>query len=144
MRLHTDLITELDIHAATGGLPNVYADVFSHGSRSRERAFEVRLTGNGYRVNSGNRGAGFENGATWDEWGVFLARLFEVDPHAFWGSATRPVYPSRQVFHQITGNRFREGELPADTHRRHTWEVHIPRLRECIRCSAVDDFNYRP
>jgi hypothetical protein len=99
MRLHSDIITARDIHAATPA--DVAADVSQHGSRSRARAFEVSLEGLGGRhtrkKNSGNRGAGYEYAASWDDWGVWLARLFEIDPNM-----TATYYKDRADFYAQT------------------------------------------
>lgn len=44
------------------------------------RGYEFFLTGSSpYNVNRGNRD---EKAATWDEWGVVIAKLFAVDPDA--------------------------------------------------------------
>lgn len=137
MRIHSDILTTADIHAATRDLPGVYIDISPHGSRSRASAYEVSLEGNGYRKNSGRYGAGDEYAATWDEWGVVIARLFDIDPQAFWGSAKRPNYSDAEDFHQLTGDRFRSLELPADTHKRHRWDPIGDRHYSCHTCSAT-------
>ena len=85
MRIHTDLITERDIHVATNaaGMRNVFADVTQRGSRSRERSFDVKLTGNSTRkTNPGWANGEREQAATWDEWGMFIHALYEIDPEA--------------------------------------------------------------
>lgn len=141
MRLHTNAITEAQIHAATTDLPGVYATVSHHGSRSHERAFEVSLEGNGYARNSGNAGAGYETGATWDEWGVFIARLYGIDRIAMWGSKSYPVYQDAESFHTQTDDRFQDGTMPSDTHKRHHWTTDYPRtplgVSQCSKCTAV-------
>lgn len=136
MRLHTDRLVESDVHAATAFLPGVYATVSTHGSRSHERALEFFLTGNGYAKNTGTSGADWENGATWDEWGVVLQYLFDRDPEALAGSQKNPVYNGAADYHQKTMYRFESGELPADTHKRHAWEYLSPRYFGCKKCSA--------
>lgn len=136
MRIHSDLITASDIYTATRDLPGVYAEVTTHGSRSRRSAFEVRLEGNGYARNTGNAGAdNYENAATWDEWGVVIARLFDIDPDAFCGTAKYPAYRNAEDFHAQTDNRFMSGEMPDDTHKRHSWEWSNGNAI-CKRCSA--------
>ena len=89
MRLHTDVLTEADLREA---LPSeVCAYITPHGSRKRRRAFEVTLyvtakdelhTRYG---NSGGYGASSDVAATWDEWGIWIARLFERDYRALIG-----------------------------------------------------------
>lgn len=137
MRIHTDTLTEQDIHRATNLLPGVYATVSAHGSRSRKTALEMSLTGNGYARNTGQYGAGDEAGATWDEWGVVLAELFALDPKAFAGSAKHPVYRDQADYDQKTRYRFGAGEgLPEDTHKRHNWKPTRPGHFQCSKCSA--------
>lgn len=140
MRLHTDTITLADIERATEHLPGVGVTATQHGSRIRSTAFEVKLEGNGYRANPG-AGGRYEvpNGATWGEWGVFIAALYEVDSAALWGSNKRPVYDGSDHFHRSTGWRFEDtpGLLPEDTHKRHNWRNNGPRMFECTRCTAT-------
>lgn len=144
MRLHTDKIEARQVYEATNGLPGVYAEVTEHGSRSRQRGLEVRLEGNGYRRNSGQHGADpDEVGATWDEWGAVIARLFAIDPEAFWGAVGRPTYRTPFDFHRKTAQRFAEGEMPADTHKRHTWRPGSEiREQQCATCSATRSFEF--
>lgn len=115
----------------------MYATASQHGSRARQRAFEVSLEGNGHLKNSGHYGAAADQGATWDEWGVIIARLFYLDPHAFWGSAKRPTYAGAEDFHELTGDRFRSLEIPSDTHKRHRWDPAGDRHYSCHTCSAT-------
>jgi hypothetical protein len=73
-----------------------------HGSRSRDRAYDVILSGSSpYWANSGGYGADGFKAATWDEWGWFLAHLFEVDP-----SVRTRDYADASNFHRKTHNRF--------------------------------------
>lgn len=140
MRLHSDKITEADIHAATRNLPGVYATVTAHGSRSRQQAFEVRLEGNGSHRNSGRYGSDtYSQAATWDEWGAVMGYLYGIDPHAVWGpSEKNAAYNGVNDFDFRTGDRFdASGTLPSDTHKRHNWEYVPVREAYCTRCSAV-------
>jgi hypothetical protein len=99
MRLHSDILTAADLHAATPD--EVIASVSNHGSRKRARAFEVSLEGLGDRhtrkKNSGQYGAGYEFAASWDDWGIWLAALYEIDPNL---NAT--YYTSREDFYAQT------------------------------------------
>lgn len=135
MRLHTNTITESDVHQAVENLLGVYATVTRHGSRSHDHALEIRLEGNGYLTNTGNGGAGATEGATWDEWGVMIARLYEIDPDALWGSAKYPVYRDVYHFHERTYDRFASGQMPENTHKRHKWDWGQYGAR-CTKCSA--------
>lgn len=141
MRLHSDIITLKDLNSPllTQGLPGVKVFVTPHGSRSRERAYEVRLEGNGgivghRRIN--NPLDPYGPNATWDEWGVVIARLFDIDPASFWGGAKRPVYSDEWDYHYQTAHRFSDLALPEDTHKRHHWEYKSPRQFACKKCSA--------
>lgn len=141
MRLHTDRITYEALARLANDLRGVHMDISVHGSRSRRLAFEVKLTGNSpSRPNSGKHGAdGFEldeHAATWDEWGVIIARVFELDQRAFWGNAKRPVYGGAVDFHYQTATRFLSGEMPRDTHPRHTWRFDQVGVFTCTKCSA--------
>lgn len=143
MRIHTDKQASVigAIFAATRKLPGVHASVVPHGSRSRKGAVELRLEGNGGHRNSGTNGADtYEQAATWDEWGVVLAHIFEVDPDAIMGSAKRPTYADARHFHIVTAERFGDLELPEDTHKRHNWEFTEPFERKCTKCSAYVDY----
>lgn len=95
MKIHSDIITREDLF---NSLPkfNLEVEVTMHGSRKRARAFNVGLQWDGpkvkgdgrYRRNYGTSGGGFDQpwAATYDEWGEWLARLFEIDPDAIAGS----------------------------------------------------------
>lgn len=139
MRIHSEKITASDIFAATkaNGMTGVYAEVMHHRSRTHTRAFEVALTGNsGRRVNTGTSGAHEENhAATWDEWGIFLAHLFAVDPQARVGGAKYPTYVDAQEFHDRTYGRF-ETLRHEDQHKNHRWNYVAPREFECTGCEA--------
>lgn len=106
MRLHTNVFDWAGVHQALTDVqaqnlvaPHVdFHELEEYGSRKRTRAFEIRLgtyekvRGDNRRwTNLGTRGANSAaNGegvyaATWDEWGWFIARLFELDPEAIFG-----------------------------------------------------------
>ena len=89
MRIHTDTLTREQLYAA---LPfDVHAYITPKGSRKRARAFEVTLfvleKDDLHRRygNSGGYGSSEDVAATWDEWGVWMARLYEIDPDALIG-----------------------------------------------------------
>ena len=147
MRIHTNLIKN-DIESLThkSGAPIYFNHLETHASRTHARSFEVRLGGSSNsRTNAGNRGAGDETAATWDEWGAFFGALFDADPTArCGGTAKRPLYADADHFHYETSDRFMgKGDwtwphvthMPADTHKRHTWERGGDWL-SCKKCSA--------
>lgn len=148
MRIHTDNLTTGDLMDAAK-IARVEIDWTSHGSRSRDHAFEVRLTGESRRrPNSGQYGATRDAyAATWDQWGVFLAELFQRD-----ATATIPsAYRDGEAFANHTGDRsgapevvmtadgyaeeFKSYGWPEDAHGDHRWE-HAGRGREQSCTSA--------
>lgn len=112
MRVHTKL-TAAEMHAALnravegGGVSaHVHLNVLEpHRSRSRARAFEVKLAtvvklkGDGrHHRNTGTQGAGRVYAATYDEWGFFLAEVFKADPEA----VVADFYDGEAHFHEKT------------------------------------------
>ena len=140
MKIHTDHLTSAEVYAATkaGGMKGVYAECVTVGSRSRKRGLVVHLVGNsGRRPNPGK--GGVERGgcaATWDEWGMFLNYLFEMDPDAIATGA----YEGRDEFLLKTDWRFTD--LTADEAcKNHKWEyTGTPRENTCKKCEAVRRF----
>lgn len=121
MRIHTDTLTFNQVINAAMDMQDVYIDVTSHGSRKRDHAFELSVSAEprkGRRPrNTGNRGAGEgEAAATWDEWGVIFARLFDIDP-----DMTCYAYDGTEDYHWKTGDRFRD-LATLDMHDQHRWE----------------------
>lgn len=134
MRIHSDILTAQNIYQATQatGMTGVDADVSTHGSRSRERAFNVLLTGNSTRrPNTGKAGAGGDDfAATWDEWGIFLNALYEIDPHL-----STPYYADAYDFHRQTNDRFVD-LAHADQCRTHNWQYILNQGHTCKKCNA--------
>lgn len=114
MRIHTRL-TAPQMATTLHDMPGVaFYRLSEHGSRTHTRAFEVILSGT-----SNHRG--FHNdytSATWDEWGIFLGRVFRADPHAKAGD----VYANRRDFLRKTGKRYTNTFTSEQQHRRHRWE----------------------
>lgn len=119
MRLHTDHLTKVQLcetlaQCQVAGLVGnevTFTDyVTVHNSRTHDRAFEVKL---GYfdrvegRTNrrQNRRGDNVPFAATYEEWGHFMAALFELDPAACWGSA-KYGYNGVADFHEKTKHRF--------------------------------------
>jgi hypothetical protein len=107
MRIHTDLLVEADLDGAVPAGLTVEHE--RKGSRKRTRAYDVRLgsptkePGDGRRrPNSGQFGAGAGWAATYDEWGAFIATLYDYDPDALIGP-----YQGEQHFHETTHGRYR-------------------------------------
>lgn len=107
MKLHSDILTESDIREALGRAQRrgnvdrltVFMILEPKKSRTRANGFEIRLEWIGDKVkgdgrhwtNSGKRGAdSYDNGngtyaATYDEWGWFIAELFDKDENLVFG-----------------------------------------------------------
>lgn len=135
MKIHTDVLTNRDLIDASL-IARVEFDKWrDRGSRIRDHAFEVTLFGESRRrPNNRGRFDADQYAATWDQWGVFLAVLFDRDPHMF-----TPYYADADHFHRATGERFRvEGYWPADAHGDHRFTfTGTPYENACTKCSAV-------
>lgn len=148
MRIHTDTLTTRDIYeAARIGHADVVV-LTEHKSRSRDHAFTVKLEGDSRRRPNGGRTGGDGSGyaATWDQWGVFLAVLFDRDPEM-----VTPYYADAYTFHWQTDFRFvpqtkyfnaaGSGVIvwwPEDAHGDHTFRfAGEPGGQECTKCSAI-------
>lgn len=142
MRIHSNTLTSKDVYDAARVARATVETLSEHGSRKRAHAFEVKLSGESRRRPNNNGAHGDVFAATWDQWGVFLACLFDAD-----NSITIPTaYEDLNVFHYQTGNRFNpdrndrgeaSGYWPADAHGDHTFRyAGIPRTRACTKCSA--------
>lgn len=119
MRIHTSA-TRADLDAAARAAGVALAGLTEHGSRTHARAFEVRLSGSGNY--GGQYGTLDHKNATWDEWGIFLAAVYEADADArCGGSAARPIYANADDYHWQTGERFLT-LTPGEQHKRHRWE----------------------
>lgn len=118
MRIHTDKLTFQRIQDAMAEAKRkgriakhvTFETLKAHNSRDYDRSFEVRLEaytkvdGDGRRyANSGSYGAATAYTATYDEWGWFLAELYEIDPYMRVGSKSYPIYSSDDDFHERTG-----------------------------------------
>jgi len=113
MRIHTNLCQGMiDIAAKIAGVR--FERCTLHGSRSRDHAFDVILSGN-----SGRRSGfgGDYEAASWDQWGIFLGFIFENDP-----DATCWAYKDAGDFHWQTGYRFEDLTLEEAT-RFHKWSL---------------------
>lgn len=132
MRLHTNSLTASDLWAAAR-IAEVDLELTTHGSRSRDHAFNVTLRGNSNRrPNTGRSGSADEFAATWDQWGVFLAELFDRD-----NTLVAAHYTDADTFHLMTAGRFENG-WPEDAHGDHRFEyAGIPYTQKCKKCSAT-------
>lgn len=131
MKIHTKA-DEITVRKAAE-LARVTFDRFEiNGSRTSDHGYDVTLFGaSERRSNSGGSGAGDEHAATWDQWGVFLAAVFDADP-----DARMTYYKDAGDFHYQTSHRFRDG-WPEDAHGDHSWDFAAPGAQTCRECSAV-------
>jgi len=145
MRLHTDTIELHQVHQAAH-VARADITISVHGSRKRDHAFDVKLTGESRRRPNGGS-SNSEYAATWDQWGVFLAHLFAIDPRM-----TCWAYRDGRDFFTKTAARFgasavsNNGEdlgfvalgWPEDAHGDHTFRyAGTPYEQRCTKCSAV-------
>jgi hypothetical protein len=114
MRIHTDILTADDVRACRPINTGLGFDRLEpRGSRSHRGAYDVHLAAVDNHGRDAwekkrrpNTGIGWESSypyaATWGEWGLFLAALFELDPVAYAGP-----YRGRDDFHAQTRGVFR-------------------------------------
>lgn len=123
MRIHSDFLEASDLRLAARVAGIGFTRFEEKGSRTRDHAFDVIMTGSSPRRQNCRRSDG-DYAATWDEWGVFLSLLFFLDPRALAGSKKNPAYASGAHFDWATGGRYRVGsgfDL-AGSHKLHRWE----------------------
>lgn len=140
MRIHANTLTTSEIYKAARIARVEIEHLTEHGSRKRAHAFEVKLSGESRRRPNNNGAHGDVFAATWDQWGVFLACLFDAD-----NEITIPTaYADRSDFQYRTDARFIkigggwEDYWPADAHGDHTFRyAGIPYTQTCTKCSAV-------
>lgn len=129
MRIHSDVLTIEHVNAAADEVPGVHLHKFSeHGSRRRDHTLDVFLVGHGKTGGQWGAPGGLKT-ASWDDWGMVLARLYIIDP-LLW---TRQ-YPDRREFNTYTADRFMETRHqgaglwapvvfdPDPIHHAHRWE----------------------
>ncbi len=137
MRIHSDILTAADYVTAARRADVTIIKLDAKGSKSRLGAHDVALSGHG--VMGGMYGNLGYATATWDEWGMMLNHLFDVDPDA----RIAKIYEGREYFHWATGYRFVE-LTPLLAEYRHKWNrqgrsvTGSYAVAECERCSAVN------
>lgn len=117
MKLYTDTLSPAHLWAALPpGLELLDGYAMHVGPRTR-RIDGVRLCspaprgkGRNYHLNSGHYGALPVYNATWDEHGIWMTRLFDIDPLLRIVGANR--YEGREDFHAQTANRYEEYRKP--------------------------------
>lgn len=76
MKIHSHIITEIDIENSAKRSGVKLARFGQAGSRSHARAFDVILTGSARHKVMNNPHI---IAATYDEWGWFISRLYDID-----------------------------------------------------------------
>lgn len=112
MKIHLNHPTPWDLLTTARQLAGVsHARIERSGSKTRHCKFDVILEGeSGRRTNqrwySGEQGV---EAATWDQWGIYLAVIFDADPEA-----KTDYYADAEDFHTQTGGRFDRDCVNAD------------------------------
>ena len=136
MKIHSDILTDGDVYLATNshGMKGVYADVSTVGSRQAKRGLLVKITGTSNRnQNPGtSRNRDVEKAATFDEWGMVIDYLYNIDPNAVIGQ-----YQSKGHFEACTFERYASLTQPY-AHGNHKW-VTVDGISRCD-CGADFDF----
>ena len=79
MRIHSNEIMRPHLVAAAQAAGIELAFCEKAGSRKRSHAYEVTLSGSSRYATQSNGVPRGTKAATWDEWGIFLMRLFDLD-----------------------------------------------------------------
>lgn len=116
MKIYSDVLDYQDLHRAlvtaetAPGERLLYFERYDNlpRPRLRKRGWSVLLgrMGSRRRFNTGCYGAGERGAASRDDWGRFLAALYERDPDMRAGNGDG--YTSRDDFHTKTGRRYLE------------------------------------
>lgn len=132
MIIHSDRFTYRHFEDAAAFAGVQLIEFERRGSRSRHAAFKFSLLGSSPYQRGFGASKNGEKAATWDEWGIFLSRLFMLDPQARCGD--KHSYQSEEDFHWKTGDRFRTLH-PRNQHKRHKWQplgMVDPTDRHCV------------
>ena len=137
MRIWTNTLIHPDFHIALRAAARSYPPIGSlwfdtleeHGARSFKRRFDVRLVGE--RIPGRTRKRNFQQkhhdpdgvvAPTYDEWGMFLRELYEIDP-----AMKCDYYVNRCNFHAKTKHAFEP----------HPWNLEHPVA--CTGCTLSED-----
>lgn len=121
MRIHSSVLNgnhmmNAAMYASGNGDGDVTCEVQKVGSRKRDRAFEVRLSGDGtFSRRRTMDGRGYA--ATWSAWGCFLAYLFEFDADMIAGPYKGQDDFNRQTYGLFANGNMRSGHQPDYTER---------------------------
>jgi hypothetical protein len=131
MKIHTSASAMHVIHAAQEVGVSVL-DISKHGSRSRKHRLDIKLTGHSPYRTMANDG----QAASWDEWGMFIERVFRLDPDAIVG-----MYPDYDSFQMATYRRF-DDLTPAQAHHKHNWYAPGDYTSSC-ECGAQQRWDWK-
>jgi len=108
MMIWSDSLTSEQVQRAAHADENIGLEKFDALTRPRVRrhAWNVLLYRIGSRrtFNTGTYGAGAHGAASYDDYGWFIARLFDLDP-----SARVAYYNGRDNFHHMTKHQYETG-----------------------------------
>jgi hypothetical protein len=134
MKLYANEITEKEIMDAALHAGVSVEKLITKRARHYARSFDVVLSGSGAHRSQWREQD--VQAATWDEWGIFLARLFEHEP-----GMRAASYKDGAHFRWATDDRY-DDLTPADQHKLHAWQVErhergVVLVQSCKRCPAL-------
>lgn len=122
MNIHSNAVDYFEIkRAASAAGCSVEVEEFQ--SRSASNGFRVYLSGSSPHLQNRYNAHGYrDQAATWDEWGMFFAALYLIDPSMIVGSSRKKaIYSGTRDFSFKTEYRF-TSIRPADmVHKTHQW-----------------------
>lgn len=130
MRIHTTLTAQeiREIGQSFNHIGVAVQTIEAHGSRKRARRLDVGLSG--HSIAGGAYGALDYTTATYDEWGMFIAAIYERDETAIVGP-----YTTQTVFRDVTQFRFDQLDVE-DMCKRHRWNAQGNYYFYCPKCGA--------
>ena len=136
MKIHTDLTApQMQEALDDSGIKGASLLMQEKGSRSHARRFDVYFDAEpmkGRRQSQHVHDGQYVTGITYDEWGLFIDRIFQSDPEAKVGP-----YKDRNHFRDVTDYRFDDLRWE-DQHARHNFEFNRDHMGfECTGCDAI-------
>ncbi len=109
MKIHSDIIDQTGtFYAAAQDKSYAVSDITKVGSKSRRNAFNVYLGGSARARSQHWDGYDYVKAATYDEWGFFIATLYEIDPNMIAGP-----YKGIDDFNTKTKHAYIDGKVIA-------------------------------
>jgi len=138
MRFHTSSTVDSSVIDNAATVAGVTLETATeHRSRTHDKAWEIKLSGNSSRMSNGND----YRAATFDEWGVFIEMLYRTDPLM----STRDYFDYHH-FVWTFGDRYAKLiDGTAKDHKQHKWSfkgfsvTNSYSVQECTNkdCSAI-------